>query len=106
FDPTAAVAQYDTITASGFLTNLHWSDPLGASNNDYDLFILTQDGTFVIGSSTNIHNGTQDPYEAIFFAPTGYRVVILQRTGAANRFLHLSTNRGTLAFNTQGETHG
>ena len=106
FDPTAAVAQSDTITGDGFLTNLHWSDPLGASNNDYDLFIITPDGTFVIGSSTNIQNGTQDPYEAIFFAPTDYRVVILQKTGAANRFLHLSTNRGELALSTQGETHG
>jgi hypothetical protein len=106
FDPTAAVAQYDTITGSGILTNLHWSDPLGASNNDYDLFIITPDGTFVIGSSTNIQNGTQDPYEAIFFAPTDYRVVILQKTGAANRFLHLATNRGQLTFGTPGETHG
>jgi hypothetical protein len=106
FDPTAAVAQYDTITGSGFLTNLHWSDPLGASNNDYDLFIISPDGTFVIDSSTNIQNGTQDPYEAIFFAQTDYRVVILQKTGAANRFLHLSTNRGELALSTDGETHG
>jgi hypothetical protein len=106
FDPTAAVAQYDTITGDGFLTNLHWSDPLGASNNDYDLFILSPNGTFVISSSTNLQNGTQDPYEAIFFAPTGYRLVILQKTGAANRFLHLSTNRGELALSTAGETHG
>ena len=106
FDPTAAVAQFDTITGDGFLTNFHWSDPLGASNNDYDLFIITDDGTTVVGSSTNLQNGTQDPYEAIFFAPTGYRVVILQNTGAANRLLHLSTNRGELALSTDGETHG
>ncbi len=106
FDPGAAVAQYDTITASGFLTNLHWSDPLGGSNNDYDLFILTPDGTSVIDSSTNVQNGTQDPYEQVFFAPIGFRIVILQKTGAANRFLHLSTNRGELSLNTPGETHG
>ena len=98
FDPTASVSQFDTITESGFLTNLHWSDPLGASNNDYDLFIITDTGTDVIGSSTNIQTGTQDPYEAIFFAPVGYRVVILQKTGAANRFLHLATNRGELTL--------
>ena len=106
FDPGAAVSQSDAITADGFLVNLHWSDPLGGSNNDYDLFILTQDLTSVIASSTNIQNGTQDPYEEIDFAPTGYRVVILQKTGAANRFLHLATNRGELALSTQGETHG
>jgi hypothetical protein len=106
FNPGTAVSQYDTITASGFLVNLHWSDPLGASNNDYDLFVLTDTGGAVVASSTNIQSGTQDPYEAIFFAPIGYRVVILQKTGAANRFLHLATNRGELAFSTPGETHG
>jgi hypothetical protein len=106
FDPGAAVAQYDTITADGFPTNLHWSDPLGGSNNDYDLFILAPDGTSVVSSSTNVQNGTQDPYEEVFFAPIGFRIVILQKTGAANRFLHLSTNRGELLFNTPGETHG
>ncbi len=106
FDPGTAVSQYDTITGDGFLINLHWSDPLGGSNSDYDLFLVSPDGTSVIASSTNFQNGTQDPYEQIDFAPTGYRVVILQKTGAANRFLHLSTNRGELAFSTQGETHG
>ena len=106
FNPGAAVSQFDTITGDGILTNLHWSDPLGGSNNDYDLFILNPAGTGVIGSSTNVQNGTQDPYEAIFFAPLGYRVLILQKTGAANRFLHLDTNRGELTFGTPGETHG
>jgi hypothetical protein len=106
FDPGAGFSQFDVITGDGILTNLHWSDPLGGSNNDYDLFLLTPDGTFVVGSSTNVQNGTQDPYEAVFFAPQGYRVVILQKTGAANRFLHLDTNRGELTFGTQGSTHG
>ncbi len=106
FDPSGAIAQFDTITASGFLVNLHWSDSLGGSANDYDLFVLDSTGATVIASSTNIQNGTQDPYEQVFAASLNERVVILQKTGAANRFLHLSTNRGELSFNTQGETHG
>jgi len=106
FDPGAAVAQFDTITADGFPLNLHWSDPLGGSSNDYDLFLLSDTGTSVVGSSTNVQSGTQDPYEQMSIAFTGLRVVILQKTGAANRFLHLSTNRGELALSTQGETHG
>ncbi|HLN97257.1 MAG TPA: Calx-beta domain-containing protein, partial [Pyrinomonadaceae bacterium] len=106
FDPGAAISQFDVITADGFFVNLHWSDPLGGSNNDYDIFILSPAGTDVIDSSTNVQNGTQDPYEQLNFAPNGYKVVILQKTGAANRFLHLSTNRGELNFSTQGETHG
>src|SRR3989442_3218556 len=37
FDPSAAVSQYDMITASGGPLNLYWADPLGGSSNDYDL---------------------------------------------------------------------
>src|SRR6266705_913029 len=107
FDPTAAVSQYDSITASGGPLNLHWADPLGGASNDYDLFVLNSTGTAVIASSTNIQSGTQDPYEQVNSGNIfNNRVVILQKTGAANRFLHLSTNRGRLNFNTEGETHG
>jgi hypothetical protein len=104
FDPTATVVQYDTITASGGPLNMHWSDPLGGSGNDYDLFVLNSTGS-VIASSTNIQSGTQDPYEQTSGSIT-LRVVILKKTGAANRFLHLATNRGKLIFSTDGETHG
>src|SRR6185436_18459250 len=44
--------------------DLFWSDPLGASSNDYDLFV-TNVGGAVVGSSTNIQSGTQDPYESV-----------------------------------------
>ena len=92
---------------------LKWSDPLGASNNDYDLFILDSGLMNVRASSTNPQSGTQNPYEsitnpmgmpAIFFAND--RVVILRRTGAATRALHLNTNRGQLAVGTDGQTYG
>jgi hypothetical protein len=108
FDPSAAVVQYDTVTASGGVVNLHWSDPLGGSGNDYDLFVLNSTGTAVVASSTNVQNGTQDPYEQVSSAVdlTNNRIVILQKPGAANRFLHLSNNRGRLNFNTDGDTHG
>ncbi|HSS20901.1 MAG TPA: Calx-beta domain-containing protein [Pyrinomonadaceae bacterium] len=105
FDPGPSILQFDLITSVGFLINLHWSDPLGGSNNDYDLFLLDTSGS-VFTASTNIQNGTQDPYEAIPFSRLGYRVVIVQKTGAANRFLHLDMNRGGLAASTLGETHG
>jgi hypothetical protein len=108
FDPTAAVSQYDTITASGGPLNLHWADPLGGASNDYDLFVLNSTGTAVIASSTNIQSGTQDPYEQVTSAADIFnnRVVIFQKSGAANRFLHMSTNRGRLNFSTEGDTHG
>lgn len=106
FDPGAGVSAFDTITASGFAVTLHWSDPLGASGNDYDLFVLNSTGTTVLSSSTNVQSGTQDPYEQCGSDTNGNRVVVVKRTGAANRFLHVSTIRGKLAFNTDGEVHG
>src|SRR2546423_2074260 len=112
FDPTAAVAQSDSISAgssSGASAPilLFWSDPLGASSNDYDLYVLNSTSTSVLGSSTNVQTGTQDPYERVNGVnTTGNRVVILQKTGAADRFLHLDTNRARLSFSTPGNTHG
>ncbi len=105
----------DTINATGGGTRpitLKWSDPLGASNNDYDLFILNAALTAVIASSTNSQTGSQDPFENIsnnamapVFSP-GNRIVILRRTGAATRALHLNSNRGRLAIGTAGQTYG
>src|SRR5215510_2667743 len=86
--------------------NLYWSDPLGGSSNDYDLFSLSADGTTVTASSTNIQNGTQDPYEQIGQSTSGSRFVIVKKTGAAARFLHLNANRGRFSIATAGQTHG
>lgn len=110
FDPGAGVAQSDIITVgggTGVPINLSWNDPLGGSSNDYDLFVLNNAGTVVSTSSTNVQSGTQDPYEQVTTNnTTGRRVVIRQKAGAANRFLHLGANGGRLTFTTAGEIHG
>src|SRR5262249_54921380 len=91
---------------------LKWSDPLGASGNDYDLFILNPTMTAVVASSTNTQNGNDDPIESINNNATapifnaGDRIVILRRNGAAVRALHLNSNRGRLAVGTAGQTFG
>jgi hypothetical protein len=85
--------------------SLYWSDPLGGSANDYDLFRLNSTGTTVQASSTNIQSGTQDPYEQVTQA-AGSRLVIVKKAGSADRFLHLDTNRGQLSIRTAGNTHG
>jgi hypothetical protein len=94
--------------ASGNPVNLYWTDPAGASANDYDLFRLDAAGTTVLASSTNIQSGTQDPYEQIAGtgAAAGQRIVVVKKAAAAARFLHLGTNRGRLSIPTAGETHG
>ena len=43
---------------------LFWSDALGASANDYDLFVVDSDGN-IVDWSWYIQDGSQDPYEFI-----------------------------------------
>ncbi len=85
---------------------LKWSDPLGASANDYDLYALNAAGTAVVTSSTNVQSGTQDPVEDVGNRTVGQRIVIVKKTAAANRFLHLNTNRGQLTISTAGVVYG
>ena len=85
---------------------LFWSDPLGGSANDYDLFRLNAAGTAVAASSTNIQNGTQDPIELISQSTVNPRIVIVKKAGAADRFLHLNSTRGRFQIVTSGQTHG
>ena len=107
-----ATQAFNVITAATTNpTNLYWSDPLGASGNDYDLFRLNSAGTTVLASSTNIQSGTQDPYEQTTCGggspcAAGQRIVIVKKASAQPRFLHLGTNRGRLQIATMGETHG
>ncbi len=101
--------QYDRIsTNGGNYVMLFWSDPLGASTNDYDLFVLNSTGTAVLEASTDVQDGTQDPLE--FLSPTynvaNNRLVVFKHTGAQNRYFHLNTFRGGLAVASAGETHG
>src|SRR5215468_2524038 len=61
-----AGAQSDLIqTGSGNPIDLYWADPLGGSTNDYDLFVFNNALTAVVASSTNVQNGTQDPFEQV-----------------------------------------
>jgi hypothetical protein len=95
---------YDVLTLGGRVI-LKWSDPLGASTNDYDLYALNAAGTTVTAASTNVQSGTQDPLEDVGTRVAGERIVIAKFLGE-NRFLHLNTNRGRLSISTSGVTYG
>ncbi len=85
---------------------LWWSDPLGNSGNDYDLYLLDSTGSRVVAVSNNIQNGSQDPIETAGSTIAGARIVILKKTGAQNRYLHLQAVSTTLAIATSGEIAG
>ena len=100
---------YNVVTSSSAGRNtisLDWSDPLGASSNDYDLFLLDSTGSSVVAYSDNVQTGTQDPHEILQVngSITNDRIVIVKYSGTA-RLLHLNTYRGRMSIVTSGETH-
>jgi hypothetical protein len=108
FNPGGTSQTYNTVaqSSSGPVT-LFWADPLGGSSNDYDLFLLSASGATVVSASTNLQSGAQDPFEQTnSSSSTNQRIVIVQRPGAAGRFLHVSTNRGRLQLATAGQIGG
>jgi uncharacterized repeat protein (TIGR01451 family) len=94
-----------TVANTNAPINLFWADPLGGSNNDYDIYRLNAAGTAIAAASTNVQNGTQDPIEQMTQNLTNPRIVIVKFSGAA-RFLHLNANRGRFSISTAGQTHG
>ena len=87
---------------------LWWADPLEGSSNDYDLFLVDENGD-VVESSTRIQDGNRDPYEYISSGEddhTGNRLIIVKTSGAADRFLRLDTLEGQLAVSTAGNLFG
>lgn len=105
--------QWDKInTTSGGPSFLFWSDPLGASTNDYDLFVLNAAATAVLEASTDVQDGSapQDPVEAVGNTDVANNLlVVFKHASAQARYFHLNlgaNGSGTLAVSTQGTTHG
>ena len=96
---------YNQVLSSGNWIDLFWADPLRASTNDYDLFVLNFPGTTVLYASTNPQTGAQDPFEEINGSFSNVRIVVVKKSGAA-RYLHLNYYRGRLALTTAGTTRG
>jgi hypothetical protein len=102
------------LTNPGVIT-LFWSDALGASANDYDLYVLDSTGA-IVDYSWNAQTGAQDPYEAIGVGYYGYNYtglwIAVDRYSpdaahiSAPRFLHLNASRARTQYATNGETHG
>jgi hypothetical protein len=77
---------------------------LGASTNDYDVYVFDGNGS-VVSASTDVQNGQNDPYELLPTLEVGQRVAVVKYSGA-DRFLHLDTGRGILEVSTPGAVHG
>ena len=84
---------------------LQWADPLGASTNDYDLFLINDDGD-VVESSTNTQDGTQDPIESIPQVDSYGLSLVVVRVSGMDRYLRVQTFGGRLAIATAGNMYG
>ncbi|GLZ37001.1 hypothetical protein Acsp05_06260 [Actinokineospora sp. NBRC 105648] len=118
FDPSATTQVFEPISRDSSAqvpVTLHWSDPLGASANDYDLYLFDGAGN-VVTFSQDVQDGGQDPYEILqtpLFGGTGLRLAVVKFYGQ-NRYLSLSALRsrfedssdGLKAFSTPGVTVG
>jgi len=118
FGSPANPQSYDLLIGQPRLITLKWSDPLGASTNDYDLFVLDSTGTTVKGFSINRQSGRQDPYEVIgpgsgcgtgsargYCAAFNDRIVVVLHSGEP-RALRLDTTGGQITIRTAGATYG
>ncbi len=102
---------FDVLTVATPFVQLKWSDQLGHSSNDYDLFVVNSTGTTLKAFSTSTQSGTQDPYEIVFLNngntnfSAGDGVVVVQFAGAG-RALRVDTLGGRLSIATAGATYG
>lgn len=86
--------------------DLFWNDPLGASTNEYDLYVINAQGDIVSSGNTTMQ-GIQDPHQTAQVEKVGDKIWIFQPPGTtAARFLHLDTNRARIEVGTTGSTHG
>ena len=86
---------------------LKWADPLGASANDYDLYLLDESLTEVVSASTDAQDGEQDPLEGFSGSDEDVdkHLVVVRDAGEA-RYLRLNAYRGELEHATAGQTFG
>lgn len=90
---------------AGSYVSLHWSDALGASRNDYDIYLLDASGENVVAASDDFQGGFQDPWEFIPSVQTGQKIVVVRSSGSP-RFLHLEIGKGRLEYGTAGSVRG
>lgn len=90
------------------LFTLQWADPVGASGNDYDLYLLDATLSNIIAASTNVQNGDDVPIEfinSVGIDHSGNRLVIVKLSGD-DVYLHMNTHRGLLEIGTDGQIFG
>lgn len=98
--------KYNTLVNGDSDATLQWSDEYHTSANDYDLYILSADGTSVVAVSDSTQDGNDEPYETVDVVHPGERIVVFRYGTSATRYLRLSTTGSPLQIGTTGQTIG
>ena len=100
-------ANSNAIDELGLALQLKWADPLGASANDYDLYLFDETLTELLASSTDTQDGASDPYERVVSpaVEVGSRLVVVKASGE-DRYVRLNSIRGRLEHATDGQIFG
>ncbi|MEV0895321.1 S8 family serine peptidase [Actinoplanes sp. NPDC049802] len=107
FDPGEGVSILNPLSpgSAGQVTTLWWADPLLASANDYDLYVINSAGN-VTSFSQGVQDGDDDPWEILRLpSATGLRLAAVKFSGA-DRYLQLTVFRGRMGFATPGVLRG
>ncbi|BCY13966.1 hypothetical protein L3i22_090540 [Actinoplanes sp. L3-i22] len=116
FDPGAGVQVFDPLSpgSANCVTALWWADPLGASANDYDLYLIDAAGN-VSDFSQDTQDGNDDPFEILATGAGSNQKLAVVKYSGADRYFQLSVFRGRFAdspdgtlkaFSTPGITRG
>ncbi|WP_084597902.1 S8 family serine peptidase [Micromonospora chokoriensis] len=103
FNPGSGVQIFNPLSASstGKAVTLWWNDPLGASANDYDMYVVDADGN-VVTASQDTQDGDADPFEFLGTEyAAGQRLAVVKFSGE-DRYFQLSALRGRFADTTDG----
>ena len=112
FHQFSGTQPFNVLLAGSPWIGLHWSDPWANATNNYDLFLVSADGTKVLCASVDAQTGAGSfPLEACYAGdgktwPNNTLIMIGTNTNAAPRALHVDTERGLLSIGTSGATFG
>jgi subtilisin-like proprotein convertase family protein len=100
FDPGPGVQVVNPTTARSAdqPALLQWADPLGAADDDYDLYILDKAGN-VVDFSNNTQDGDDDPFEGIINLPdvAGPLHIAVVKFRGVDRYFQLTAFGGRFA---------
>lgn len=106
FDPGAGTQVYNPMSepSAGVPVTLHWANPLGQANDDYDLYDFDAEGN-VVNFAQDVQDGDDDPFEIMGTSPfaTGQRLAVVKFSGQA-RYFQLTAFRGRFSDSQDGLT--